>query len=59
MANKNENMGLVCAETELINAYDLAMVSRNVIDKDELRHIFVNGLVDTGSYILVINKNIQ
>lgn len=59
MASKSENMGLVYAEIELINADDLALVRRNVIDKDEVRHIFVNALVDTGSYMLAINENIQ
>ncbi len=52
-------MGLIYAELELINADDLAMVRRNIIDKDEVRHIFVNALVDTGSYMLAINENIQ
>lgn len=52
-------MGLVYAEVELINADDLAMVRRNIIGKDEVRHMFVNMLVDTGAYMLCINENIQ
>lgn len=52
-------MGLIYAEIELINADDLAMVRRNVIDKDEVRHIFVNALIDTSSYMLAFNENIQ
>jgi clan AA aspartic protease len=59
MANKNENMGLVYAEIELFNAGDIEMVRRNQMDKDEVRHIRVNALVDTGSYMLAINENIQ
>lgn len=52
-------MGLVHAEVELINADDLAMVRRNIMDKDEVRHMFVTMLVDTGAYMLCINETIQ
>jgi hypothetical protein len=52
-------MGLIYAEIELINGGDIEMVRRNKMDKDEVRHIFVNALVDTGSYMLAINENIQ
>lgn len=52
-------MGLVYAEVELINGDDLAMVRRNLMDKDEVKRIHVNMLVDTGCYMLAINENIR
>ena len=52
-------MGLVYADIELINNDDLAMVRRNMIDKDEVRHMHVNMLADSGAYMMAINENIQ
>jgi clan AA aspartic protease len=56
--NKN-NMGLVYADIELINSGDLEMVRRNVIDPEEVRHIHINMLADSGAYMMAINENIQ
>ncbi|MDI3320130.1 clan AA aspartic protease [Pinibacter soli] len=56
---KFENMGLVYADVQLINAEDLGLVRRGFMDKDEVRSMHVNMLVDTGSYMLCINENIQ
>ena len=52
-------MGLIHAEIELINGVDLGMVARHLMDKDEVKRITVQALVDTGSYMLAINQNIQ
>ena len=52
-------MGLIYAEIEIINGDDLALVRRNIIDKDEVKRMWVTALVDTGSYMLAINQNIQ
>lgn len=52
-------MRLVYAEIELINGDDLAMVRRNIIGQEEVKRMWVNALVDTGSYMLCINVNIQ
>ncbi len=52
-------MGLIYAEIELINGEDLALVRRHVIGEDEIKRMTVNALVDTGSYMLAINENIQ
>jgi clan AA aspartic protease len=52
-------MGLVYADIELINSGDLEMVRRNVIDQDEVRHININMLADSGAYMMAINENIQ
>jgi len=52
-------MGLVYAEVELINAEDLALARKFYIGEDEIKHMYVTGLVDTGSYRLCINESIQ
>jgi hypothetical protein len=52
-------MGMVYADIELINAEDLAMARRNLLDQDEIRRIHINILVDNGSYMMAINQNIQ
>jgi clan AA aspartic protease len=54
-----KTMGLIYADITLINAVDLAMVKRNMIDKDEVRMINVNMLVDSGAYQMAINEAIQ
>jgi clan AA aspartic protease len=52
-------MGTVYADIELINADDLAMVRRNQLDKDEVKRMVVNMLVDSGAYMMAINESIQ
>ena len=52
-------MGLVYAEIELINGGDLEMARRHIIGQEEVKRMTVNALVDTGSYMLCINENIQ
>ncbi|MBS4064177.1 MAG: clan AA aspartic protease [Chitinophagaceae bacterium] len=52
-------MGLVYAEIELINGEDLALQRKNIIGEDEIKRMTVSALVDTGSYMLCINENIQ
>jgi clan AA aspartic protease len=52
-------MGLVYADIEIINAVDIELAKRNIIDKDEIKRMHVTALVDTGSYMLCINENIQ
>ena len=52
-------MGLVYAEIEIINGEDIALARRHVIGEEEIKRITINALVDTGSYMLAINENIQ
>jgi len=52
-------MGLVYTEIELINGGDLEMERRKLMDKDEVRRMYITALVDTGSYMLCINEVIQ
>lgn len=50
---------MIYAEIELKNYEDLTFVKRSMIGQEEVRQIRVNMLVDSGSYYLVINENIQ
>lgn len=50
---------MVYADIEIINGDDLALVCKGVIDKDEVKRIWVSVLVDTGANMLCINENIQ
>ncbi len=52
-------MGLVYADIELINGYDLESARRHIIGEDEIKRMNVYALVDTGSYMLCINESIQ
>lgn len=52
-------MGLVYAEIELINGYDLENARKNIIGEADVKRMHVNALVDTGSLMLCINENIQ
>lgn len=52
-------MGLIYADIEIINSNDLEFVRRGYMDVDEIRRMHVNILVDTGSFMLAINENIQ
>ena len=52
-------MGLVYAEIELVNLGDMEMVRRHYMDKDEVKRMRLNMLVDSGSYLMAINETIQ
>lgn len=52
-------MGMVHAEIELINAFDIEMVRRGNMDKDEIKRTTIKVLVDSGAYMLAINENIK
>src|SRR5580765_1095015 len=52
-------MGVIYAEIELVNGEDLVLARRNFIGKDEIKHMTVNMLVDTGSVYMCINETIQ
>ncbi|MFT4204670.1 MAG: hypothetical protein QM610_12265 [Chitinophagaceae bacterium] len=52
-------MGLVYADIELVNSVDRALVKRHVIGEEEIRHIKLNILVDSGAYMMAINESIQ
>ena len=52
-------MGLVYAYIELINADDMALVRRSMMDKDEVKRMHINMLVDSGAYMMAINESIK
>lgn len=52
-------MGPVYAEIELINGDDLALARKHYIGEDEIKRMKIMALVDSGSYMLAINENIQ
>ena len=52
-------MGLIYAEVELVNADDVALAKRSIIGEEEIKHMRVKMLVDSGAYNLCINENIQ
>ncbi|MCY7310917.1 MAG: retropepsin-like domain-containing protein [Chitinophagaceae bacterium] len=50
---------MIYAEIEFINGDDLAFARRYIIGEEEIRRMKATALVDTGSYMLFINENIQ
>lgn len=52
-------MGLVYADIELINGEDMVLARRGYLDQDDIKKMHINVLVDSGSYMLAINENIQ
>jgi clan AA aspartic protease len=52
-------MGQVHTEIELINGQDILDGRRHLIGDEEIRHMRVVMLADTGAYMLSINENIQ
>jgi len=52
-------MGLIYADIELINGFDLELARRHMIGEEEVKRMPLVALVDTGSYMLAINESIQ
>ena len=52
-------MGLVYANVELLNATDVDMAARHQIGEDEIRHLEISCMVDTGAVMLIINEEIR
>lgn len=52
-------MGLVYADVELINGYDLENARRHIQGEEEVKRMHVNMLVDTACIMLCINESIQ
>ena len=51
-------MGLIYADLELFNSDDLALQRRGYLQSDQVRHITIKALVDSGAYMLAINEDI-
>jgi clan AA aspartic protease len=54
-----KKMGLVYAEIELISGDDLALFRRGFLPEEQIKHMKVSMLVDTGAYTMVINEHIK
>ncbi|MBA3806317.1 MAG: hypothetical protein H0X14_11475, partial [Acidobacteria bacterium] len=52
-------MGLVYADIELISGDDLALFRRGFLPEDQIKHMRVSVLVDSGAYMLSINDRIK
>lgn len=52
-------MVLVYADIELVNAEDLTLAKNHVIGAEEVKHMTVNMLLDSGAYNMCINESIQ
>ena len=50
---------MIYADVELINNDDMVLVRRNIMDKEEIRSMFIGIRVDTGADRLCINEGIQ
>lgn len=57
--SKIQHMGYVYADIELINASDLTLAKRHIIGEEDIKRMYVNALVDSGSNLMAINENIQ
>jgi clan AA aspartic protease len=52
-------MGLVFAEIKLTSVDDLVLHRRGFLEKDKIKTVKVKSLVDSGSFMLVINDEIR
>lgn len=54
-----KKMGLTYADIELTSVDDLVLHRRGFLPEDDIKRMRVSALVDTGSYMLVINDRIK
>ena len=52
-------MGLVYAEIELINAWELEASKKKLIDQADVKRMWVTALVDSGAVMLAISEELQ
>jgi clan AA aspartic protease len=52
-------MGLVYAEIEIVNAEQLGMAKRHLLDQDEVKKMKIRVMADSGAWMMCINENIQ
>ncbi len=52
-------MGAFRQKVTLVNAYDKALAKQKMIPPEEVRELEVSFLVNTGTYMLCINEEIQ
>ena len=54
-----KKMGLVYADIELISSDNLALFRHGFLPEDQIKHMRVSALVDSGAYLLTINDRIR
>jgi clan AA aspartic protease len=52
-------MGLIYAEIELINSFDMLAHKKGLLPDNQIKKMKVKALVDTGAYMLSINEEIK
>jgi clan AA aspartic protease len=52
-------MGVVYADITLINAVDVGLAQRHIIGEEEIKQMTVRMLVDSGAYMISINRSVQ
>lgn len=52
-------MGLVYAEIDLISVDDLVLHRRGFLDKEKIKQVRIDALVDSGAYMLSINETVR
>lgn len=52
-------MGLVYAEIDLISVDDIVLHRRGFLDKEKIKQVKIEALVDSGAYMLSINETIR
>ncbi|MEJ7698847.1 MAG: aspartyl protease family protein [Pyrinomonadaceae bacterium] len=52
-------MGLVYAKINLTSIDDIVLSRRGFLDKDKIKQVRVNALVDSGAYMLSINETVR
>jgi clan AA aspartic protease len=57
-SGRNE-MGLVFAEIELLNAGEAYLFRKKEIEESDIKQVKVRSLVDTGAYMLTINDDLK
>ncbi len=52
-------MGLIYAEIELINSFDMLAHKKGMLPDNQIKKMKVKALVDTGAYMLSINEELK
>ena len=52
-------MGFVYAEVDLISVDDMVLHRRGFLDKDKIKRVRINALVDSGAYNLSVNETVR
>jgi len=51
-------MGMVYAKLKLLNAIDVGLFKRGMLEEDKIRHVEVDAMVDSGATTIVLPKSL-